>query len=102
MTAPAKPWPFPAWQGQWYLADSDTGWWVVSPWGGYNGPFTEERGAERMVELRACPVWCPSCLVAMVQDNDYVQHKFNALWKCPTCGLEVEQDEIAQIIRVNE
>jgi hypothetical protein len=97
-----RPWPFEPWNGQWYLADTDVGWFVVSPWGGHCGPFTEEGGAERMRELRAFPVWCPACLEPMVQDNDYEAHKFNALWRCPICGLAVEQEEIADMIRVNE
>lgn len=86
----------------WHLEDGEDGWYVVSPWGGRCGPFTEDAGAAKMRELRAYPVWCPSCLVPMEQAHDLVAHKFNGLWRCPGCGLEVEQDEIARMIWVNE
>lgn len=105
MTCPEHGEPYPCSHPvgeHWCLEDGEDGWYVVSPWGGRCGPFTEEEGSAKMRELRAYPVWCPSCLVPMVQDNDYVKHKFNALWKCPTCQLEIDQSEIAGIIRVNE
>lgn len=94
---------FAPFHNEWYLADSEYGWYVVSPWGGQCGPFTEERAGERMRELRAYPVWCPLCLVpmqqTMVQEPDYWCHN---LWRCPSCTLEISQDEIARIIGVNE
>lgn len=87
---------------QWCLEDRPTedprynGWYVISPWGGECGPFTEEEGAAKMRELRAYPVWCPTCLVPMVQMESH------HAWKCPTCQLVVAQQEIARIIKVNE
>lgn len=98
MTAPAKPWPFPPFHGQWYLADTEVGWFVVSPWGGHCGPFTEDAGALMMRALRAYPVWCPTCLLPMTQEQlEGVQY-----WLCRECHLTVMQDEIARIIKANE
>lgn len=101
MTCPEHGEPYPCSHpvaSHWCLEDRDDGWYVISPWGGVCGPFTEDEGAAKMRELRAYPVWCPACLVPMVQaELETVQY-----WVCRTCHLVVLQDEIAGIIRVNE
>lgn len=106
MTCPEHGEPYPCSHPvgeHWCLEDREDGWYVLSPWGGVCGPFTEEEGAAKMRELRMYPVWCPSCLVPMKQDARLVTVDFAvATWKCPTCQLQIDQSEVADIIRVNE